>query len=91
MEARHAREIKEYAVRDRDQSRIEPRGLSRTEAAGYVGISPSLFDAMVKDGRMPQPKRINSRTVWDRRALDVAFESLSDDVDQNSEDWQVAV
>src|SRR5436309_15841447 len=45
---------------------LPPRGLSRSEAAAYVGVSPSLFDAMVKDGRMPQPKRINSRTIWDR-------------------------
>jgi hypothetical protein len=35
-----------------------------------------LFDDMVKDGRMPQPKRINSRTVWDRRQLDAAFDQL---------------
>src|SRR6516225_4773854 len=55
---------------------VNPRGLSRVEAAVYVGVSPSLFDAMVKDGRMPQPKRINSRTVWDRRRLDDAFEAL---------------
>jgi predicted DNA-binding transcriptional regulator AlpA len=37
---------------------LSPRGLSREQAAAYVGISPSLFDALVKDGRMPAPKRI---------------------------------
>ncbi len=62
----------------RDHQRVEPRGLSRVEAADYVGVSASLFDAMVKDGRMPQPKRINARTVWDRRRLDEAFEQLPD-------------
>jgi predicted DNA-binding transcriptional regulator AlpA len=55
-----------------------PRGLSRIEAATYIGVSPSLFDEMVKDGRMPGPKRINSRNVWDRLALDRAFEALPD-------------
>jgi predicted DNA-binding transcriptional regulator AlpA len=55
---------------------FSPRGLSRYEAAAYVGVSESLFDAMVRDGRMPHPKRINSRTVWDRRRLDDAFERL---------------
>jgi hypothetical protein len=55
-----------------------PRGLSRVQAAAYVGVSPSLFDMMVKDGRMPGPKLINSRTVWDRFALDRAFEALPD-------------
>jgi hypothetical protein len=33
---------------------------------------------MVKDGRMPQPIRINSRVLWDRVQLDAAFAALSD-------------
>jgi hypothetical protein len=57
---------------------LSPRGLCRIQAAAYVGVSPSLFDMMVKDGRMPGPKLINSRTVWDRFALDRAFEALPD-------------
>ena len=55
---------------------LAPRGLSREQAAAYVGISPSLFDMAVKDGRMPAPKRINARTVWDRLQLDAAFAAL---------------
>ena len=39
---------------------------------------PSLFDEMVKDGRMPRPKRINARTIWDRKRLDVAFDAIPD-------------
>ena len=58
--------------------RFPPRGMSRVEAADYVGISPSLFDTMVRDGRMPGPKLINTRTVWDRLALDRASEALPD-------------
>jgi predicted DNA-binding transcriptional regulator AlpA len=54
-------------------------GLSRTESADYIGVSPSLFDEMVKDGRMPMPKRINGRTVWDRRRLESAFSALPGD------------
>ena len=57
---------------------LAPRGLSREQAAAYIGISASLFDGLVKDGRMPPAKRINGRTVWDRRRLDVAFEALDD-------------
>lgn len=53
-----------------------PRGLSRVAAAAYIGVSPSLFDTMVADGRMPIPKHINSRRVWDRLALDEAFAAL---------------
>ena len=57
---------------------LAPRGLSRAEAAAYVGISPSLFDTMIKEGKMPRPKRINSRAVWDRLQLDLAFDALPD-------------
>lgn len=31
------------------------RGLRREEAARYVGISPTKFDELVTDGRMPEP------------------------------------
>lgn len=55
-----------------------PRGMCREEAARWVGVSPSLFDQMVKDGRMPLPKLINSRVVWDRYQLDPAFQALPD-------------
>ena len=58
---------------------IQPRGLSRVNAATYIGISPTTFDQLVKDGRMPPPKRVNSRTVWDVRRLDEAFEALPSD------------
>jgi predicted DNA-binding transcriptional regulator AlpA len=55
---------------------LPPRGLSREQAAAYVGISPALFDTLVKVRRVPAPKRINSRTVWDRSQLDEAFTAL---------------
>lgn len=54
----------------------ERLGLSRTEAAEYVGVSPYLFDLMVDDGRMPPPKCINARRVWSRPALEAAFADL---------------
>jgi hypothetical protein len=61
---------------------IEPRGLDRSSAARYVGIGVTLFDLMVFDGRMPKPRIINARRVWDRRELDNAFDALpnGDDV-----------
>jgi predicted DNA-binding transcriptional regulator AlpA len=65
---------------------LAPRGLSREQAAAYVGVSPSLFDTLVKDGRMPAPKRINARTVWDRLQLDAAFVALPSN-DQPINPW----
>jgi len=66
---------------------LAPRGLSRVQAAAYIGVSPTLFDEMVKDERMPQPKRINARTVWDRVKLDEAFAALSDGDRKGDDPW----
>lgn len=56
-----------------------PRGLCRLAAAQYIGVSADKFDDMVTDGRMPPPKRIDSRKVWDRISIDAAFDGLPDD------------
>jgi predicted DNA-binding transcriptional regulator AlpA len=53
-----------------------PRGLRRTLAAEYIGVSLSLWDKMVAEGEMPKPKRIHGRTIWDRIAVDRAFDLL---------------
>jgi predicted DNA-binding transcriptional regulator AlpA len=68
------------------QAQIEPRGLQREVAARYVGISPTKFDQMVLDGRMPHPKRIDGRKVWDRHALDEAFDELPTEAGENEWD-----
>jgi predicted DNA-binding transcriptional regulator AlpA len=65
---------------------IPRRGLSRDEAAMYIGISAGKFDAMVADGRMPSPVKIDARKVWDIRALDLAFDELSGQ-DQGPSSW----
>ena len=68
-------------------STLAPRGLSRVQAAAYIGVSPSLFDEMVRDRRMPQPIRINSRVLWDRLQLDEAFAALSDTGEDADDPW----
>jgi predicted DNA-binding transcriptional regulator AlpA len=55
---------------------LPPRGLSRVNAAEYIGVSATKFDQMVADRRMPKPKRIDGRVVWDRLQLDTAFAAL---------------
>lgn len=71
----------------RRQDPAWPRGLSRIEAARYVGVSPSAFDKLVAEGRMPTPKAIippkgdgkrPGRLVWDLHELDAAFDDLPD-------------
>lgn len=56
-----------------------PRGLNRDEAARYIGVSPTKFDQLVKERRMPKPKRVDTRVIWDRIALDLAFTDLPDE------------
>ena len=64
---------------------LPPRGLSRVQAAEYIGVGVTKFDEMVDDGRMPRPKRIDGRNVWDRIRLDEAFAALADQGDQTNE------
>ena len=55
------------------------RGLSRVEAAMYIGVLASKFDQLIADGRMPEPRRIDNRKVWDVRELDLCFDELPRD------------
>ena len=64
---------------------LTPRGLSRGQAAEYIGVGVTKFDEMVDDGRMPRPKRIDGRLVWDRVKLDAAFDELDDDIRPRNE------
>lgn len=71
---------------------IHPHGLSRVEAAAYIGISPSLFDRLVGDGRMPRPIFINSRRVWDQLLLDEAFDALlGDGANSDTNAWDETI
>jgi predicted DNA-binding transcriptional regulator AlpA len=65
---------------------LAPRGLSRVQAAEYIGVGTTKFDEMVGDGRMPKPKRIDGRIVWDRFKLDEAFDAL-DDAARPKNEW----
>ncbi len=66
-------------TRAADNIAYPPRGLSREEAARYIGVGVTKFDELVRDHRMPKPKRVDGRTVWDRIALDAYFSDLPDD------------
>ncbi|KRE13456.1 hypothetical protein ASE63_18460 [Bosea sp. Root381] len=62
---------------DDAQRRPTPRrGLSLAESADYIGVSVTKFLEMTADGRMPKPKEIDRRRVYDIRMLDRAFDAL---------------
>ena len=52
------------------------RGLDENEAAVYLSLSPSFFRKLVNDGRMPRPRVIGERRIWDIEELDLAFKAL---------------
>ena len=62
---------------------LPPRCLCREAAAQSINVAPTKFDEMVKDGRMPNAKRIDSRKVWDRHMLDRAIDALPGAEDTN--------
>ena len=67
-----------------------PCGLTREQSAAFICVGTTLFDEMVADGRMPPPKRINSKTVWGRLALEESFMALPSDADANPWDGEAA-
>jgi len=72
-------------------SEIIPRGLNRAQAARYVGVGASKFNEMVEDERMPAPRRVDGRKVWDRQELDDAFDVLPHDGEVAEENpWDAA-
>lgn len=55
---------------------IEPRGMSREQAAAYAGCeSLSAFNNWVRRGIMPKP--IPGTRKWDRKAIDAALDRMS--------------
>lgn len=65
----------------KDSYSYPPRGMSREEAARYIGVGTTTFDRLVAERQMPKPLRIGKRVIWDRFKLDAAFSDL--DADQN--------
>ena len=67
-----------------------PIGLSREQAAQFICVGTTKFDEMVKDGRMPAPKRVDGRNIWDRHELEAAFTALPTDDAANPWDTEDA-
>ena len=57
------------------EARIQPRGMTRDDAAAYCNLSPAAWDRWVREGRMPPPVPGTHR--WDRKAIDLAWDRLS--------------
>ena len=66
------------------------RGLRRHEAAQYLGVSPSLFDQLIVERKMPKAIKIRACSVWDVHDLDVSFEAMKSN-DNEPSPWKGAV
>jgi predicted DNA-binding transcriptional regulator AlpA len=62
-----------------DSLAYPPRGMSRDESARYIGVGTTKFDEMVADRRMPRPKRVDGRVIWDRLKIEAAFTDLPEE------------
>ena len=51
-------------------------GLGEVEAAAAIGISATKFRALVEEKRMPSPRRLDGRKIWDVDELRAAFKAL---------------
>lgn len=68
---------------------LPPVGISREQAASFIGISPTLFDRLVFEGKMPDGRQIYGRLVWDVQEVADAFRRLphrSEPVDQRRQE-----
>ena len=64
------------------------RGLSRREAAEYIGISERKFADLVRQGRMPAPRKIDRRAIYDRYQIDEAFDNLPTESERILIEWE---
>lgn len=62
-------------------------GLSRFEAAAYVGVSATTFDELVAEGLMPQPRHLRSRAIWDVDELRAAFKAIPHVAEEEPNTW----
>lgn len=60
---------------------FRPIGVDRITAAASISVSPTLFDQMVDDGRMPKARKLNGRRVWSLDEVEKAFKALPTDGD----------
>jgi predicted DNA-binding transcriptional regulator AlpA len=55
---------------------VVPFAVGRHAAAALVGISAGFFDKLVNGGRMPQPRDLDGRVLWDSDEVRAAWRAL---------------
>jgi Helix-turn-helix domain len=70
---------------------IPRRGLTRVEAAAYLGISPSKFDELRRANRIPPPKVLDGRLIFTTERLDEFLDALPDENQTGSNEWTASL
>lgn len=55
---------------------LVPFGVGRDKAAALLDIGATLFDQLVAEGLLPQPRELKGRLVWDVDEVAVAFRAI---------------
>jgi hypothetical protein len=66
---------------------MAPRGLSRMQAAEYVGVSATKFDEWANDRKITF--RIGKRVLYDRYRIDTELDNMMDTEVENTDRWKV--
>jgi hypothetical protein len=61
-----------------DDLAYPPRAMKAERAAAYLDMSRTKFLELVESDRLPKPKVIDGIRIWDRLALDAAFNDFPD-------------
>lgn len=70
---------------------IARRGLSRAEAAAYIGVSPSKFDELRKANRIAPPKVLDGRLIFTTERLDEFLDALPDENQTDNDNWTASL
>ncbi|MGA8612823.1 MAG: hypothetical protein WB760_14225 [Xanthobacteraceae bacterium] len=70
---------------------IPRRGLSRSEAAAYIGVSPSKFDELRKANRIAPPKILDGRLIFTVERLDEFLDALPDENQTADNGWTASL
>jgi predicted DNA-binding transcriptional regulator AlpA len=81
--------MSQMSVAEKLQDRLAypPKGMRADRAAAYLGMSKSEFLRLVEEGVFPKAKKIGTMAIWDRCALDVAFEVIAAVGDDERNSW----
>ena len=55
---------------------VLPFAVGRDDAAHLLGVSATFFDRLVADGRMPSPREIDGRVLWDTEEVREAWRAI---------------